>query len=216
MTKRLDLTGKKFGRLTVLGIDEEKTKEKGKAYWFCKCDCGNVVTVKGQSLTIGDTKSCGCYNREVAKQKCINRSTHKKSHSRLYCIYYNMKNRCANPNHPRYKNYGARGITICEEWSKDFMTFYNWAMANGYKDNLSIDRIDNNSGYSPDNCRWVDVTVQNNNTRRSLFIVIEGVKHTLKQWYKIYNPDIGYDSLRERYHKEGFQSVEQLFRNKAS
>jgi hypothetical protein len=153
--------GKRYGKLTVIAYDKSV---KGNLYFFCKCDCGNVKSIQKSGLVRGVTTSCGC--------KLIERNTkHGLSRTRLYRVFSDMKLRCYNPNSPDYKNYGGRGITICNEWLQDFTAFYKWAYKNGYDENAkkmqcTIDRIDNNKGYSPANCRWVDVATQNRNKRQ--------------------------------------------------
>ena len=212
MSKRLDLTGKKFGRLTVLGIDEEKTKLKGKSYWVCKCECGKTISTLGRDLVNGHTKSCGCYSRD----KTIERNTKHNLHgTRLYRIWKAIRTRCNNPNFYRYCDYGGRGITICKEWD-DFTNFYNWAINNGYSEELSIDRINVNGNYEPSNCRWVDDFVQMNNTRKNVYLEINGETKSLSEWVREFDLEHDYEIIRVRYHKEGFQSVDQLFRDKAS
>ena len=119
--------------------------------------------------------------------------------TRLYHIWKNMKQRCDNTNSHKYYIYGARGITVCDEWKNDFMIFYNWSMNNGYKDNLSIDRIDNEKGYNPENCRWVNNKTQANNRRNNILITYDGVTNNLKQWSEVLN--IPYSTLRNRYVK---------------
>lgn len=153
-----DLTGQKFGRLLV--IKQTHIDNRSGTFWICKCDCGNVVTVRRDALTSGGTQSCGCLNIEIS-------SSHKKSHTRLYSIFAGMKGRCYNPNNTNYKHYGQRGICICKEWLNNFTAFYEWSVNNGYSDDLSIDRIDVNGNYEPSNCRWADAVTQANNKRNS-------------------------------------------------
>lgn len=158
--KRLEMIGKTFSRLKVLSVDRV---EGGHSYYKCKCDCGNHCVVLGTHLTRGSTTSCGCRALEVQK-------THGLSKHRLYRIWKNMRQRCLNSNLPRYEDYGGRGISICDEWLDDFKSFYDWAMSNGYRDDLSIDRIDNERGYEPGNCRWATDAEQTQNTRRNVIL----------------------------------------------
>ena len=151
---KLNLLGKRFGMLTVIN---EAPKQGRWSCWLCKCDCGKEKIVKTDNLVRGFTKSCGC---STIKLQLKSRKVDMHSRDRLYRIYYKIKRRC---NRPNVKYYSSKGVKLCEEWNNDYYSFYNWAMNNGYKDNLSIDRIDTNGNYCPENCRWVDSIVQNRN-----------------------------------------------------
>lgn len=148
MSKLIDLTGKRFGLLTVLNRSTEKAV---RVKWQCHCECGNEIVVEGQHLRSGATISCGCYHKDELSKR---RMQHGYSKTRLYSIWYGMKCRCSMPSHSTYTYYGGRGISVCAEWL-DFIKFQEWALANGYTDGLEIDRINNDSDYAPDNCRWV-------------------------------------------------------------
>lgn len=175
MAKVIDLTGQKFGRLTVLKRTENS--KAGKARWLCLCDCGNHKIITGNSLESGNTISCGCYRREIVKNlNC----RHFDSKSRLYNAWQNMYSRCNNENNTKFKYYGGRGITVCNDW-KDYMVFREWALKHGYSDDLTLDRIDVNGNYCPENCRWVTWTQQQRN-RRSNHIV---AGKTLMEWAEI-------------------------------
>src|SRR5690625_5072259 len=151
-----DITNKRFGRLVAL----KRVRKKGqRTRWLCKCDCGNEKEILLDTLTSGRGKSCGCLRKEITSER-FKKYDENKNH-RLYDIWVNMRNRCNNPNNNSYKNYGGRGIGICKEWD-EFSDFEKWSLENGYDKHLTIDRKDNDAGYFPDNCRWVDKKVQAN------------------------------------------------------
>lgn len=200
--KRIDITGKKFGRLTVIKLADTV---KGHLRWYCKCDCGKEHIAYGSSLKNGGTTSCGCYKTENAK-KLYSSVRQKDKH--LYAIWNGIKQRCQNSNHKSYSNYGGRGIRICNEWASKYETFYYWAINTGYKKGLEIDRIDNNGNYEPNNCRWVDRKTQANNKRNVVLYTIKGITKSLPQWCKEYNQD--YYLVRQRVYKLGWSIEDAL------
>lgn len=185
MGKIIDLTNQKFGRLKVLQFAEIKNH---KSYWMCKCNCGNVVKVSSWMLKSGHTKSCGCLKIEILKQKTIKANiVHHLTNTKLYNIWRSMKKRCYLKTHEAYKDYGGRGITVCNEWKNDFMSFHDWAMNNGYDEKLTLDRIDVNGNYEPNNCRWATWKEQQNNRRDNIHIQYKGKTKTIYEWSEIFN-----------------------------
>lgn len=173
MDVRKDLSGKKFGHLTVIA---QHGKKDNRIIWKCLCECGKTAYVDTHSLTTGNTKSCGC-------KKYGGRRTHGEaaSQTRLYRIWAAMKSRCNNKNNIGFHRYGGKGIRVCDEWNT-FEVFRDWAMSNGYSDELTIDRIDSNGDYVPENCRWVSYKVQSNNTSRNHYVTAFGDTKTISQW----------------------------------
>ena len=168
-----DLSGQKFGKLTAIKVVGKS--KKGESIWECLCDCGNITKSTCSNLKRGHTKSCGCYKKIC----CV---THHEANTRLYKIWKGIKNRCCNKRTPQYCDYGGRGITVCDQWLKNYINFRDWALANGYEDNLTIDRINNDGNYEPNNCRWVNNKIQSNNRRDNCFITYLGETLTISQW----------------------------------
>ena len=201
-----NLMGKKFGRLTVIGMDDRPSR---KTYWICQCECGNIKSVRSDGLTQGMVKSCGWLKKEQDKINLTANHSHKQSGTRLYQIWIGMKDRCYNIHNLRYHRYGGRGIEVCEEWKNNFENFYNWAIKNGYSDTLTIDRIDNNGNYDGSNCRWSSIKEQCNNRSTNINITIGNSTRTLTEWCDIFELD--YRKIHARYTKNGFKGIDQLF-----
>ena len=202
MGRLQNLTGLRFGRLTVICRAENKGRQTA---WLCKCDCGNKKEVMSSHLIRGLTKSCGCLSVEALVSR---NEKHGHRRERIYAVWSGIKARCHDEKNPRYKDYGGRGITVCAEWLNDFQAFYDWAMANGYTDNLTIDRKDNNKGYSPDNCRWATHKEQNDNRRCTLIITYNGTTQTLSMWAN--ELKVPYKKLWSRLYRCGW-TVERAF-----
>lgn len=200
MSKLQDLTGIRYGRLTV--VSRACNSGSGATKWLCQCDCGNEVIAAAGNLKLGRTKSCGCLRKEIA---------HGKADTRLHRIWTGMKTRCYNAESDAYDRYGGRGIEVCEDWKNSFVSFYEWAMANGYADNLTIDRIDNDGNYSPENCRWSTKQEQNNNRRCNRMITYNGKTQNVAQWAR----ELGLNrvTLQARLTRYGW-SVEKAFSQK--
>lgn len=171
MPKEINITGKKFNRLTALKyICKSKN---GHHKWLFKCDCGKEIITDKTSVACGRIKSCGCLAKEIWSKNLTRLLTkHNLSKTGLYDLYYSIKKRCYNKNSCNYKTYGGRGIKMCDEWEKNFLSFYNWSIENGYKKGLTIDRIDVNGNYEPSNCRWATKKEQANNRRNTVLVKI--------------------------------------------
>jgi hypothetical protein len=177
----IDRTGERFGRLVITRFI--RVDKNWNYIWECKCDCGNIINVRYNNLLNGSTKSCGCLKRE----KTIERSTKhglsggQGNYTRLYRIWLNMRRRCNNRRDQDYPYYGGRGIKVCKEWD-NYAAFHDWAMKNGYADHLTLDRINNNGDYCPENCRWATRKEQARNTRQNHFITFNGKTMTIAEW----------------------------------
>lgn len=203
MGKIIDLTGKRFGRLFVIERAQDRIRKNGKKEirWKCICDCGTVKDISGGSLRSGNTRSCGCLAKEINSKRSTIHGGH---NDRLYSVWQDMKSRCSNKNDKKYHRYGGRGITVCDEWADDYSLFKEWAINSGYDESAkrgecTIDRIDVNKGYCPDNCRFTDVKTQNLNKENTVKIKYQGKVLTLKEWSSI--TGINESTLRERKRK---------------
>lgn len=177
MGRVIDLTGKIFGRWKVI---ERSYSKNNKIYWLCECSCDKhtIRSVNGSSLKRGLSISCGCLKNEITSARF---KKHGMTGTRIYNIWKGMRKRCYNPNSNNYHNYGGRGITICNEWS-DFRNFYDWAIENGYQDDLTIERKNNNGNYEPSNCKWATMKEQANNSRNNHEITIHNESKLLHEW----------------------------------
>lgn len=197
------MIGQVFGRLTV--FKQATSAKSGNIRWFCICDCGSETITYGSHLRNGNTKSCGCLEKEVKGKTAIK---HGMSGTRLYNIWSWMKRRCNDTKTKSYPDYGGRGITYCNEWEK-FEPFRDWAMESGYTDALTIDRINVNGNYEPSNCRWADKKTQANNTRDNVHVTIDGITKTIPGWanecgvsvgtlwWRYYNGKTGKDLIKK-------------------
>lgn len=179
-----DISGQKFGRLTAL-YKLNNYHKKDRLYWLCACECGNLVEVAGDNLRLSKQTSCGCLHKK-----------HNKSNTRIFNIWIGIKQRCYDSKRKNYKYYGARGIKVCDEWQNDFMSFYNWSINNGYKEGLTIDRINVDGNYEPSNCRWLTNKQQQRNKHNNRNITIKGETHCLSEWCEILG--LNYSTVKNR------------------
>lgn len=190
MTKtKLLQKDKKFGKLTIIELHHKKQHidKKGviryREYYLCECECGNTKVIEKSQLTTGHTKSCGCLQKSITSKK---HKTHGLSKTKIYKIWLGIKDRCFREKSIDYKNYGGRGITIQKEWL-DFKNFYEWAKNNGYKEGLTIERIDVNGNYEPSNCKWIENALQSHNTRVNHYLTYNGKTQIISEWAKEMN-----------------------------
>jgi len=194
MAKIKDLTGQRFGRLTVL-YDTGKRKN-GNVVWHCRCDCGNESDVRSDSLVFARTTSCGCYRRQrTAEAHTVHGMARKEKTHPIHRTWRAILQRCENPSDKNYKNYGFRGIKVCDEWHK-FIPFCDWALASGWQKGLQLDRINNNGNYEPGNCRWATPQENSRNRRNNRMITFAGKTQCLAAW--VDDTGIGYFTLRDR------------------
>lgn len=201
MTRVVDMTGERFGECIVIGR-EGSNKDK-KATWKCLCYCGVEFVTTGKSIRLGYAKSCGCFRKMVLSKQGKKNITHNESKSRLYGIWRGMKKRCKNPSDTSYRYYGAKGIEYCGAW-EEYEAFRDWSFINGYQEHLTLDRLDNDKGYYPDNCEWSTWHEQARNRSNNVIVEHGGIKKTLSEvaedvgesremiWYRHHN-DIPYD-----------------------
>ena len=195
MAQFIDLTGQRFGRLTVLKRSSKICTPNGtrRVYWDCICDCGNPATVSSHELRSGKSKSCGCLQIERAHDANV---THGGRRTRLYNIWNNMKQRCINPHGTMFEYYGGRGIAVCPDWLASFSTFQHWALSAGYTDDLTLDRIDSDKDYCPENCRWIPMCEQSKNRRNIHQLTFNGKTMSVTEWGKI--TGFGYQVIKDR------------------
>jgi len=189
----IDLVGQKFGRLTVLSyVKDNRSKGKKRSLWHCKCDCGKEVITRGDGLKNGHTRSCGCLQADIAR---TNSTVHGLYGTKYYHIWMNMRDRCNNAKNRMYCHYGGRGIIVCKEW-ESLENFIDWARV-GYKENLQLDRIDNNGNYEPSNCKWSTAKEQQRNKNNNRILTINGISKTASAWAE--ETGISQSTLTRRY-----------------
>lgn len=199
MGRLIDITGNKYGRLTViqhLGVKTRRTH-----YWRCQCECGNIIETSGDNLKKGNSKSCGCISKECSWNK-----THGMAKTTEYAIWNSMKMRCINPNNEAYSNYGGRGIKVCERWANSFENFYQ--DMGKRPEGMSIDRINVNGNYCPENCRWATIEEQSRNKRDNVYIEYKGERKILSDWANDLNMSVA--ALSNRLNKYGY-TIEEAF-----
>lgn len=203
MSASRDLIGKRFGNLVV--TRKLKVNSHRETEWLCICDCGNEYISTSNRLTTGKTTQC----RECSfKQIAVSNTKHGCEPKRLWQTYQNMKTRCNNENYILYSRYGGRGIKVCDEWERSFSSFKEWAFKSGYSDELTLDRIDNDKGYSPENCKWSTVREQANNRHTNRILVLNGVSDTMANWSRKIN--IPYWVIQERLDRKGWSEERAL------
>lgn len=198
----MSIQNEKFGKLTAIRNIDINTRRTSTARWLCACDCGGSKIVDEYSLKKGNCKSCGCLKKEMdsinlRKNKNNQKYKNKNVNKRIYSIWLGMRQRCSNENNHRYERYGCRGIKVCKCWDSDFIAFQNWALKNGYLEGLTIERIDNNGDYEPNNCTWATAKEQANNRHTNVVFEVNGKKMNLTDIAKAYS--LPYSTVNSRY-----------------
>lgn len=206
---KVPIIGQKYGKLEVLEIFEMFKYGSHRNIARCKCDCGRTKDLLAANVFNGDRTDCGCGQREFVKNLNYKHGKSKFGNSKIYGVWMGMKNRCYNTKMKSYKNYGARGIIVCDEWKNDFCEFEKWALAHGYEDDLSIDRIDNDGNYCPENCRWATAEEQSKNTRRNIWIEAFGERKVLGDWVQDPRCKVGRYGLKKRI-QQGWSSEQAI------
>lgn len=192
-----DLTGNKYGRLTVIGLSPKVSGRK--SYWVCECTCGNKHVVRSDSLKSGNVQSCGCLKKEQDKMNLTKHHRHLESHTRLHDTWLGIKARVSCSGNPSYPNYGGRGIAMCSEWFNSYGAFRDWALKNGYSPDLTIERVNNDGDYEPNNCTWIKAEEQAINRRSTVWVEWNGETKNVTQWAK--KLGIKYGTLIARYNR---------------
>lgn len=201
---RKDLTGKRFGKLIVIGLDR---LEKKRSYWLCKCDCGNEKVLRGDTLEV--VRSCGCLKKEQDITNLHIKNNHEMTYHPVYSIWHAMVSRCNNPNDFAYKDYGGRGISVCSDWT-DIRNFARWADETGFQkgNGLSIERVDVNGNYCPENCVWIPRSEQAKNRRNTIKLTFDGITKPMSVWAK--ENGVSYKLVYRRF-RDGYTKAEDLF-----
>lgn len=189
-----DMTGININNLKV--IKRVENYKDGKAQWLVECHCGNEFKAIGKHLRNGSIKSCGCLKSKRMTEYGKAKATHGDSKSRLFSIWLGMKKRCYYKKSVSYKNYGGRGIRVCHEWKNDYSNFKLWAMNNGYDESLTLDRVDNDGNYEPNNCRWASYLMQSRNKRNNVLSEYKGKLRTRAEIAEL--TGLSYDTIRRR------------------
>lgn len=208
MGKAIDITGARSGRLVAVRYVYTDKKKGNCRIWDCKCDCGETCLVPASMISCGRQESCGCAKLEASSRNIVAYSTKHGLHKHpLYIKWKGMRRRCFTKTDSAYPRYGGKGITICDEWM-EFSVFFDWCLSNGWKPGLTIDRIDNDKGYSPDNCRFATGTEQVRNRKKTVYLEYEGEKKPLTEWCEMFG--LNKKTVYNRFHNYGWTDVKEI------